>query len=42
MKLKGFENVRGAGYSKTEYLSVPQSVQDYISGSTRGKCLIEE
>ena len=31
MKLKGFENVRGAGYSQTEYLSVPQSVQDYIS-----------
>lgn len=42
MKLKGFENVRGAGYSKTEYSCVPQAVQDYISGSTKGKCLIEE
>ena len=42
MKLKGFENVRGAGYCKTEYSSVPQPVQDYISGSTKGKCLIEE
>lgn len=31
MKLKGFENVRGAGYTKTEYVSVPQGVQDYIS-----------
>jgi len=37
MKLKGFENVRGAGYTKIEYLSVPQSVQDYISGSKEKK-----
>lgn len=37
MKLKGFENVRGAGYTKIEYLSVPHSVQDYISGSKEKK-----
>ena len=34
MKLKGFENVRGAGYCKLEYSSVPQSIQDYISSSS--------
>jgi len=30
MKLKGFDNVRGAGYTRTEYTSIPQAVQDYI------------
>lgn len=33
MKLKGFENVRGAGWCKVEYSSVPPAVQEYISGS---------
>jgi predicted GIY-YIG superfamily endonuclease len=33
MKLKGFENVRGAGYCKLDYSSIPQAVQDYISRS---------
>jgi len=34
MKLKGFENVRGAGYCKAEYASIPQAVNDYISSIT--------
>ena len=35
MKLKGFENVRGAAYCKIEYSSVPQQVQEYISNSQK-------
>lgn len=42
MKLKGFENVRGSYWCKIEYASTPPMVQEYISGSTKGKCLIEE
>jgi predicted GIY-YIG superfamily endonuclease len=32
IKLKGFENVRGAGWCKLEYSSIPQGVQEYLSG----------
>ena len=35
MKLKGFEHVRGAGWCKVEYSSVPQGVQEYLSASTK-------
>lgn len=33
MKLKGFDNVRGSGWCKIDYTSIPPMVQDYISKS---------
>lgn len=35
IKLKGFDNVRGAGWCKVEYLSVPLGVQEYLSNSQK-------
>jgi predicted GIY-YIG superfamily endonuclease len=31
IKLKGFDNVRGAGWCKIEYSSIPPMVQEYLS-----------
>jgi predicted GIY-YIG superfamily endonuclease len=42
MKLEGFKNVRGSHWCKIDYPSIPQAVQDYISGSTKGTCIINE
>jgi len=35
IKLKGFDNVRGAGWCKIEYSSVPLGVQEYLSNSQK-------